>query len=226
MPVSRCPRCDTQVQIDERDLGYDVECPMCRAVFPARPDTAEPPTVHRAGDRFDRPRYEPPRDEERPRRRDDDDYDYRNPREVIEDARRAVLMPALLSVIACVIALCYHGVDTAINLMNRQLLVNPLNGQPIPVEMYVTGKVVIALWQLIVIAGSFAMMRLRARGFCFTAMVMQIIPCAGPCCLFGLPVGIWGLVVLSRPEVREAFELVARGRVGPTADDYDEDEER
>jgi hypothetical protein len=27
----------------------------------------------------------------------------------------------------------------------------------------------------------------------------------GPCCLFGLPVGLWAVLTLVRPEVRAAF---------------------
>lgn len=235
MPVSRCPRCDAQVQIDERDLGYDVECPLCRAVFPARPDTAEPPTVHRAGDRFDRPRRDaPPRDDDeaRPRRRrprDDDDYDYRSPREVVDEARRLVLPPARFSVAACAVALVVHTVGLVAIAVNPQLLKqNPFNfgGPPPPPEVIIAIKIFTIVYVMIALAGALAMLRLRARPFAMMTMIMQLLPCLDYCCLVTLPLGIWGLVVLSRPEVRDGFELVARGRGGPTADDYDEGEER
>jgi hypothetical protein len=32
-----------------------------------------------------------------------------------------------------------------------------------------------------------------------------MIPCISPCCLLGLPIGIWALVVLLKPEVKAAF---------------------
>jgi hypothetical protein len=35
---------------------------------------------------------------------------------------------------------------------------------------------------------------------------MALIPCLGPCYILGIPAGIWALVVLARPEVREAFD--------------------
>jgi hypothetical protein len=28
----------------------------------------------------------------------------------------------------------------------------------------------------------------------------------GPCCIVGIPFGIWAIVVLSKPEVKRAFE--------------------
>jgi hypothetical protein len=31
------------------------------------------------------------------------------------------------------------------------------------------------------------------------------VPCISPCCLVGLPIGIWALVVLNKPEVKSSF---------------------
>jgi predicted Zn finger-like uncharacterized protein len=38
----------------------------------------------------------------------------------------------------------------------------------------------------------------------FTACILAMIPCVN-CCILGLPFGIWGLVVLNKPEVKDAF---------------------
>lgn len=35
---------------------------------------------------------------------------------------------------------------------------------------------------------------------------LAMVPCLSPCCIFGLPAGIWGLMVLLDPEVKLAFE--------------------
>lgn len=37
------------------------------------------------------------------------------------------------------------------------------------------------------------------------ASIIAMVPCISPCCLIGLPVGIWALVVLNRPEVKVHF---------------------
>lgn len=37
------------------------------------------------------------------------------------------------------------------------------------------------------------------------ASVLAMIPCISPCCIIGLPIGIWALVVLLKPEVKAAF---------------------
>jgi hypothetical protein len=54
----------------------------------------------------------------------------------------------------------------------------------------------------------FASQKLRALesfGLVVTATILAMVPCTSPCCCLGLPVGIWILVVLFKPEVKSAF---------------------
>ena len=37
------------------------------------------------------------------------------------------------------------------------------------------------------------------------ASVLAMIPCISPCCIIGLPIGIWSLIVLTKPEIKAAF---------------------
>jgi hypothetical protein len=45
-----------------------------------------------------------------------------------------------------------------------------------------------------------------------TAAILALVPCTSPCCLAGIPAGIWALVVLAKPEVKAGFHL------GPVGD--------
>ncbi len=58
---------------------------------------------------------------------------------------------------------------------------------------------------VIVIAGAVSMMSLRRYPLAVTAAVLSMIPMISPCCLLGLPFGIWSLIVLLQPDVRSAF---------------------
>jgi len=49
------------------------------------------------------------------------------------------------------------------------------------------------------------MKKLENYGLAMTASILAMIPCLSPCCLIGLPIGIWAVVVLSKPEVKSAF---------------------
>lgn len=55
------------------------------------------------------------------------------------------------------------------------------------------------------IFASVKLRKLESYGLVMTAVILSMIPCISPCCCLGLPMGIWILVVLSKPEVKSAF---------------------
>lgn len=57
----------------------------------------------------------------------------------------------------------------------------------------------------VIIYGSLQMMKLESFGLSMAACIMAMVPCVSPCCCIGLPVGIWGLVVLNDPAVKPFF---------------------
>ena len=57
----------------------------------------------------------------------------------------------------------------------------------------------------VILFGALKMKKLESYGLAMTASIIAMIPCFSPCCLLGLPIGIWALVVLSKPEVKSAF---------------------
>ncbi len=52
---------------------------------------------------------------------------------------------------------------------------------------------------------SLKMKRLEGYGLAMGASIMAMIPCVSPCCVLGLPFGIWALVVLNQPDVKSSF---------------------
>ena len=77
-------------------------------------------------------------------------------------------------------------------------------------EMAESGGIVMALIGLamsgVVIYGGLQMRGLENRGLSVAASIVAMIPCIGPCCCIGLPVGIWSLIVLGKDEVKAAFK--------------------
>ena len=63
----------------------------------------------------------------------------------------------------------------------------------------------IAISALIIYAGQ-KMRALQSYTLAVTGAILAIIPCISPCCCIGIPVGIWVLVVLFKPEVKAAFQ--------------------
>jgi hypothetical protein len=195
MPTARCPRCDAAVRVEDEDWGYDVECPACGAVFAAGP-AGGPPHARRHDDRPSPGRTG------------------NGPEELIAEARRAVFLPGLFTVLVCVAGMGYQLLDLAAVLAMPQLLNNnPLmRGVNIPLEVYVLFRVLAIAWEGVILAGASAMMRGRAYGFARAAMTMRVIPFFGCCFIPGAAFGIWGIVALNRPEVRAGFEEARRER--------------
>jgi hypothetical protein len=54
--------------------------------------------------------------------------------------------------------------------------------------------------------GAVQMRNLRRYDAARIAAFIAAVPCIGPCCPFGIPVGIWAVTVLGKPEIRAAFE--------------------
>ena len=63
-----------------------------------------------------------------------------------------------------------------------------------------------AFWSAaFILFGALKMKKLESYGLAMAASIIAMIPCFSPCCLLGLPIGIWAVVVLSKPEVKSAF---------------------
>ena len=56
-----------------------------------------------------------------------------------------------------------------------------------------------------IIHGAMQMQKLQQYNLVMAATVAAMVPCISPCCFLGLPIGIWALVVLMKPEVKAAF---------------------
>jgi hypothetical protein len=72
--------------------------------------------------------------------------------------------------------------------------------------MGIITKIVGLAISLFVLFGAIKMQKLAGYGFAMAAAIIALIPCFSPCCLIGLPIGIWVLVVLSKPEVKSQFD--------------------
>lgn len=57
----------------------------------------------------------------------------------------------------------------------------------------------------LIIFASQKLRRLESFPLVVTATILAIIPCLSPCCCIGLPIGIWVLVVIMKPDVKAAF---------------------
>lgn len=61
------------------------------------------------------------------------------------------------------------------------------------------------IYQGVIVWGGMQMMKLESYGLSMAAAIMAMIPCLSPCCVLGIPFGIWALVVLMDENVKVSF---------------------
>jgi predicted Zn finger-like uncharacterized protein len=221
---SQCPSCNAKVRVPQHMLGKKVRCPKCQATFtagavepeePAEPAgvvTAPTPAVRRRAvpveEREDEEseRYE---DEDRPRKRR---RPMRRSRR-FDEAAAAVAAPAICFMVLGGLNIAWLILDIVLRFLDISLLAAGAPGQVAPgndpEEM--VGNVVGGLFSVfgillavVMIFGGYKMKRLENYGLAMAVTIFAILPCWN-CCLLGLPLGIWSLIVLNRPEVKVAF---------------------
>ncbi len=61
---------------------------------------------------------------------------------------------------------------------------------------------------LMLVSGAFSMIRKGSYVWAVATSCLAMVPILGPCYVLGIPIGIWALIVLRRPQVRESFRKV------------------
>jgi predicted Zn finger-like uncharacterized protein len=229
----KCPSCGTKLRLPENLLGKVVKCPKCQTSFTAAVDEPEPEGI--VSEPMPAARKRPPAreepDEEETTSDDDDAYEGRDndadepPRRrrrrkrnrisdrYREDALAAVSAPAICLIVFASLSVAVNLAHIAIRVLGSQVAAAPPPGpqgqqfaQGILIGT-ILGNVANGIGiflQVLVILGAIRMKQLKSYGLAMTASIVAMLPC-GVCCLLGLPFGIWSLVVINRPDVKECF---------------------
>jgi hypothetical protein len=165
-------------------------------------------------DEDDRPRRRRARNDEdeddndRPRRRrarDDEDEDDRPRRRGGRGKALASAQgPGIAFLIVGILGLLMGGVYVIQAIRGRTFFAPDNQGEQYPVLVFWLIAFITLVWGLVVTLGGVKLMRLESWGSVMVACIFAMLPC-NPCCLAGLPIGIWGLIVLAQPEVKKGF---------------------
>ncbi len=123
--------------------------------------------------------------------------------ERVKGPATGLIVTAVLGAIAQVVSLIFHFAGASImakSQVPKEAWANMFSG-----TVGVVSCVIAILLSGLILAGALKMKKLESFGLAMTASIVAMVPCLSPCCLLGLPIGIWALVVLSKPEVKTAF---------------------
>ena len=203
-----CPQCERPLRVPDELLGRPAKCPACGLTFavpgggheaPLMPVPAAPSADYDPSEPYDEPGRPP--------------APWQFDQEVREGANRLVTPPAvclLITGILGVLANCLRavvvltgggqppGADVPDFMRKAMEMVTP--------EMVLISSIVFGSVSLVIVLGAVQMLRRRMYGLAIASSILAMINIECLCCVFGLPVGIWSLAVLLKPEVRSVFQ--------------------
>jgi predicted Zn finger-like uncharacterized protein len=208
----RCPDCAAVLRVPDNLLGSLVKCPKCQTTFtaevsppePIRPQPEEPPP-RRSLARDDEADDDDETEEEyRPRRR-------RRRRRISATAESAVTGPAISLMVTAGLSIAGGLVDLVFRVVNLAGGIDEPGFAGSTSPEYTAGAIfggcfdlVGMLVAVVMIVGALKMKNLQSHGLALTSCILAMLP-LHCCCILGLPFGIWGVVVLNNPEVKDAF---------------------
>jgi amino acid transporter len=134
------------------------------------------------------------------------------------NAREQVSVPAIMLMVAGGLGIAYALLSIVMALMGgdaQQEQLNQMLSDPNMPEglksvvatssrFGVIGPIIVLLANGFVLFGALKMKNLESHGLGMAASIIALIPCC-PCGCIGIPIGIWSLIVLNKPEVKSAF---------------------
>jgi hypothetical protein len=201
------PQCHQRLDVPAAMAGKMIWCPDCEKAI-------EVPSPFGISEQARLPHYREPS----PKTTDDawpshgdghpEGRSRRRPRASIH---HDAIPPAICMLVVASFGLLFNLIGVALDLGPEQ----PVDPQ-LPVllrELSRTGRgplyaSVLAFFALLsgfTMFGSIQMIRGKTWGICLAASVISIVNFGNWCCLLGLPFGIWALVTLVKPDVRESF---------------------
>ena len=205
-----CPECKSKVKVPESLLGRPVTCPVCRHTFAAPlPGGGSVPSVVPAGPggyQAAPPPY-PATPGAWP-----EAYQTAPGAEAVKTPAIVLLIVGILGSLLNLYTLIHTNAlgPEGLARQNEQVfgqlgLAVPQLDPQVQFQSALIMQVVVLLFALGTVLGAVSMLRLRWYGLAVTGSILAMLNFGECCCLLGLPVGIWSLIVLLRPEVVQSF---------------------
>jgi hypothetical protein len=136
--------------------------------------------------------------------------------QLIERVRTKVMVPAIFIIVLASLGLIAGIFGTISALVSDPPPIDP--NAPEFMKQFSQGSVgpvaaamqaFFVLLNIGIILGGVYMLRFKMWPLALGASILSMLNFGNCCCLLGIPVGIWALVILLMPDVKEAFRLNA-----------------
>ena len=202
-----CVRCGRLLRTGDETAGRQAQCPECGALtqIPAPAETSEmPPLLGPLGGPEAASSAESPGDPFGPTSTGSADVYGVLAAKCVSGPATALMVTAGITFALHSLVIVAHLAQMAVGplmVLRRHDVFPAMYGNGVQVVLGLVGLVFCAL----VFYGAAKMKALENYSLAMTVAILAIIPCTSPCCLLGMPFGIWALVVLCDSSVKAAF---------------------
>jgi hypothetical protein len=216
MPIEfRCSQCGKLLRTGDDTVGRQAQCPECGAIstVPSAPAPSPSPTQptpplgagspfgagQTAGEGSENPYQSPAA------------ASYLPPGQLDALSLQKVSGPATALLVTAILAMILHVVLMGLGFLQVGMGPRMQLGRADVLPMMIGGGVNIVerifhlILATVILFGALKMKKLESFGFAMAAAIIAMVPCISPCCLLGLPFGIWALTVLNDPAVKGSF---------------------
>lgn len=129
----------------------------------------------------------------------------------VTDPRQRVNAPAIALLIVAIVGGVFSVIGLMLNVLGAGLGTLGGGSGDEMIGALMSGSIGIVSSSIgILLAGfigfaAMKMKKLESWGMAVAASILAMIPCISPCCLLGLPIGIWCCVILFDDTVKSAF---------------------
>jgi len=214
----RCAQCGKLLRTPAETAGKQAKCPECGAISPVPlpgagaprvPPPPPPPGPPSSPFAATSPGPGATADAENPYQAPSQYGQMPQPGMSSAFAASRVSGPAIGLIVTGAIGLPFQAMAVIFNLFH--VGIGAAGGGPemmpimLPVGFNVVMNAIAIVIGVVVIIGALKMKNLENYGFAMAASIIAMVPCISPCCVLGLPFGIWSVVVLSDVHVKAAF---------------------
>lgn len=207
-----CPSCARQYSVKDEAAGKKFKCKDCGAVVQV-PDGGGAGGDAPFSDDFGDP-YNPYADDEMAGAGAPPPMATRRPKKKSGGSKSAAAertkLPAIFLLIIVCLSFLNHAAGIVMHFMGVEMFPMQQAPQNEAAELGrviggVVGGVVGLGADALVFLGALSLLRVSSYGLAMTGSILAVIPCLSPCCVLGIPFGIWALVVLNDESVKAGF---------------------
>jgi hypothetical protein len=203
--IIQCPSCQRELQVPEDFVGRPVKCPSCGVNFVTSAGTTAPLPAAPAPLHVSLPQSYAPGPVPGA-------YGSMTP----SGTPGMVLAPGICLLVFGILCFLVDVLNLVVTLSpsmqpkNKEglppFLQQVLEDQEKNAGLQVTFAGLFLFASLVILGGAVQMLRMRTWGVALAGSIVAMLHLQVCCCLLGLPLGVWSVVVLCQPDVRALFK--------------------